>query len=428
MIKTWLFAAPKTRVPKDLLILLAISGLYFLSLSLSNTFVNVFLWKHTKNLIDIGFYNLMIVLFQPVTFLIAGRLAKKIDRVLVLRTGISFLALFFVSVLFLGAHARQFLLLFGGLLGIGYGFYWCAFNVLTFEVTEPETRDFFNGFQGLLTALGGMVGAAAGGWLIAALSDEIGYKIIFALSLLLFGIAVFASFFLKRRPAAGEFAVMRIIGERKRNPNWNAVLNARFFQGLREGTFLFFIGILIFLTTKSEWALGKFALVESGIMLLSYYAVSHFVKPVGRKKAILAGGLLLSASVLLLFAAHGFAVFIAYAVVTAGAYPLLSVPYMSLAYDTIGKGWEAGERRVEYIVVLDLFYNAGRLLSILLFLIVAQAFDPPFIALRYFVMGIGAAPLAMSVFVRRIALTDQPREKALMQPRGIEDGESGSTV
>jgi len=65
------------KIPKDLLLLLVISGLYFLGVALSNTFVNVFLWKHTKSFIDIGLYNLMIVIFQPLTFLVSGRLAKK---------------------------------------------------------------------------------------------------------------------------------------------------------------------------------------------------------------------------------------------------------------------------------------------------------------------------------------------------------------
>lgn len=46
----------------------------------------------------------------------------------------------------------------GGLLGVGYGFYWLAFNVLTFEITEPNTRDLFNGLLGAMTSVAGMIG------------------------------------------------------------------------------------------------------------------------------------------------------------------------------------------------------------------------------------------------------------------------------
>ncbi len=130
-------------VTKDLSLLLVIGGLYSLSIALSNTFVNVYLWKQSGEFIDIALYNLAAVIFQPLTFILAGRLAKKVDRVIVLRLGVSSLSFFFFTVLFLGEKTSENLLLLGSLLGVGMGFYWLAFNVLTFEITEPETRDFF---------------------------------------------------------------------------------------------------------------------------------------------------------------------------------------------------------------------------------------------------------------------------------------------
>lgn len=85
---------------KDLLLLLAIGGLYSLSVSLSNSFVNIYLWKQTGKYIDLAVYNLSVVILQPLTFIIAGRWAKKVDRVMVFRIGVAFLALFYLSVLF----------------------------------------------------------------------------------------------------------------------------------------------------------------------------------------------------------------------------------------------------------------------------------------------------------------------------------------
>ena len=40
---------------KDLYLLLMINGLYSLSIALSNTFVNIYLWKQSGNYLDIGF-------------------------------------------------------------------------------------------------------------------------------------------------------------------------------------------------------------------------------------------------------------------------------------------------------------------------------------------------------------------------------------
>lgn len=80
---------------RQLFLLLAIGGLYSLSIALSNTFVNVYVWKKVNSFHALGVYNLAIVTWQPLAFIVAGKIAKKIDRVIVLRMGVTFLALFF---------------------------------------------------------------------------------------------------------------------------------------------------------------------------------------------------------------------------------------------------------------------------------------------------------------------------------------------
>jgi YQGE family putative transporter len=78
-------------VSKDLLLLLIIGGLYALAISISNSFVNIYLWKQSGEFSDLAIYNLAVVVLQPLTFILAGKWAKRIDRVVVLRLGVSFL-------------------------------------------------------------------------------------------------------------------------------------------------------------------------------------------------------------------------------------------------------------------------------------------------------------------------------------------------
>ncbi|TCP31132.1 YQGE family putative transporter [Scopulibacillus darangshiensis] len=414
-------------VPKDLLLLLLIGGFYYLSIALSNTFVNVYIWKQSQSFLDIGLYNLMIVIFQPLTFILAGRWAKRIDRVIVMRLGVISLAVFFITVLLLGSHASQFLLLLGALIGIGFGFYWLAFNVLTFEITEPETRDFFNGFLGLLSSFAGMIGPLTAGWIISSMEKFTGYKVIFAVSLFLFTLAVITSFYLRRRPADGHFVIKRIISERGNNPQWKRVLNAHFFQGLREGTFVFVIGIWVFITTKSEMALGTFGFVESAVLFISYFFVSRLIKPSGRKKAILIGGILLYASVYLIAFKLTYTTLIFYAVTAAIAYPVLLVPYVSMTYDVIGKGWQAAEMRIEYIVVKEMFYNSGRIVSIILFLATVLIFNKE--GIRYLLLFIGLGHFFIYFCIRHVRLKTQHNRKInANSPEQFPDGESGSPI
>jgi MFS transporter, YQGE family, putative transporter len=393
----------EVELTKDLSLLLIIGGLYSLSVALSNTFVNIFLWKQTGEYSDIALYNLSIVVLQPLTFILAGRWAKKIDRVIVLRIGVIFLALFYLTVLVTGKNAATFLLLLGSLLGIGYGFYWLAYNVLTFEITEPETRDFFNGFLGILSSTGGMIGPMASGFIITRFEKFTGYSIVFGLSLSLFALAVFLSFSLKPRPAKGKYCFKRIVEERKHNPNWRLITNANFFQGLREGTFLFVISVFVYLSTGSELSLGTFGLINSGISFIAYYAASRLIKKKDRKKSILTGGIILYLAVLLIVWDVNFVKLLIYAGMIAIAYPLLLVPYMSTTYDVIGTGWKAAEMRIEYIVVREIFLNSGRIVSILSFLATVTWFDAEK-SIPILLLFLGAGHSVIYLFIRKVQI------------------------
>nr|WP_263325714.1 MFS transporter [Neobacillus sp. Marseille-Q6967] len=395
----------EVELTKDLTLLLIIGGLYSLSVALSNTFVNIFLWKQTGEYVDIALYNLSIVVLQPLTFILAGRWAKKIDRVIVFRIGVSFLAIFYLTVLITGENAAKYLLMLGGLLGVGYGFYWLAYNVLTFEITEPETRDFFNGFLGILSSTGGMIGPIAAGFIITRFQKFTGYSIVFGLSLSLFALAVFLSFSIKRRPAKGKYCFTRIITERKHNKNWRLLTNATFVQGLREGTFAFMISVFVYISTGSEMALGTFGLINSGISFIAYFAVSRLLKKEHRKKSILIGGILLYAALLLIVWDLTFIKLLIYGGIIAIAYPLLLIPYSSTAYDVIGTGWQAAEMRIEYIVVREAFLNMGRILSILIFIFTVTWFNVEK-SMPFLLLFLGTGHTMIYFFIRKVQIPE----------------------
>ncbi|MCM2588984.1 MFS transporter [Rossellomorea marisflavi] len=386
---------------KELALLLLIGGMYSLSIALSNTFVNIYLWKQSGRFVDLGIYNLTVVILQPLTFILAGRWAKKVDRVIVLRIGVIFLALFYISVLSFGSLAEHYLVVLGALLGIGYGFYWLAFNVLTFEITEPETRDFFNGFLGILTSAGGIIGPMLAGFIISRFESFQGYTIVFGISLFLFAVAVVLSFFLKRRPADGQYLFWRIFQERGNDPNWRRITNAHFFQGIREGTFIFAISVFVYISTGSEFALGTFGLVNSGIAFISYYIASRVIKKEFRKKAILLGGILLYLAVFLIVFDVTYTRLLIYAGLIAIAYPILLVPYISMTYDVIGTGWKAAEMRIEYIVVRELFLNGGRIVSVLAFIAAVTLFDQD-VSIPILLLLLGAGHSVIYFFIRKI--------------------------
>lgn len=393
----------KDSLNRDLLLLLLIGGLYSLGIFLSNTFVNVYLWRQTNDFLTIAMYNLAIFIFQPITFVVAGKLAKKVDRIIVLRLGVIFLALFFLTVLLIGNYAAIYNFLLGCLLGIGYGFYWLAFNVLTFEITEPDTRDFFNGFLGGLESLGGMIGPILAGFIIAKLPTEIGYTTVFSFSLGLFILAVICSFFLKRRKAEGKFSLKKVFAEVKTNDNWRNTILANIFQGMREGIFVFVVTIWVFLITKSEFALGIFNFTLSFMSFVFYLVVTKIIKQPLRKKAILLGSLVISFSVFIILFDLTYVHLLVYAFIIGIGYPIINVPFNSMTYDIIGTSSYAKELRIEYVVGLEICVNIGRVFSLIIFITTITIFHHTQ-PIPYLLAIFSQAYLFIYVFMRRVHL------------------------
>lgn len=415
MHKTLQFVLGKTNINRSLILLLVIGGLYSLGIYLSNTFVNIYLWKQAEgNYYTIATYNLAIFVFQAITFIVAGKIAKRVDRVIVLRLGVTFLSLFFLTVLMIGDKSAYYNFLLGSLLGIGYGFYWLAFNVLTFEITEPDTRDFFNGFLGVLQSFGGMIGPFSAGLIISKMDANVGYSTIFTISFILFISAVACSFFLKRRPADGVYLFKRVVEERKNNNNWNRILKAHLFQGLREGIFLFVITIWVYIVTQSELSLGMFNLYFSGFSFVFYFLATKFIKPYKRKKAILIGSLLLYVSLFIILVHASYVTLIIYGILIGIAYPIINVPYLSMTFDVIGKAWKAGDLRIEYIVVRELYSNIGRVISILVFIASISFFDAE-TAIPILLIVFGAMHLGVYLTVRNIYLTSSNKKEIMIK-------------
>lgn len=389
------------QISKDLKLLLIIGGLFALSNALSHTFVNLYIWKQKSEYLTIALYNLSTVIAQPIVFILAGRWAKQIDRVIVLRLGVFFLSIFYLVVLLLGGLAAKFVLLLGALQGVGFGFYWLAFNVLTFEITEPETRDIFNGFFGLLGSLAGMIGPLLAGWVITKMHNSTGYTIIFSISLGLFVLGVVMSFFLKRRKAEGRFELYQVIKWSELSLSWKSILLSNTALGLREGTFVFLITIWIFVAAGTELGLGLYSFITSFVSLLAYYVAGRFIKPEFRKRFILGGALILGLAVWIIAFKVTFPKLLTYGVIVSIAYPLVMVPFLSMNYNVIGQAKKAAEWRIEYIVGKELFLNAGRMVSILLFILVLSIFDIKE-ALPYFILIIGQTQLLLSILLRKV--------------------------
>jgi YQGE family putative transporter len=381
-------------------LLLVVNGLFGVASVLSGTFVGVYLWKAKNDLALLGWFALSGHIAMAVTFWLAGKWVKEHNKMNCLRMGVTVSALFYLLVLWLGNRAVHVVLLLGVVQGIGSGFFWLAFNVVYFEVTNPDNRDRFNGWAGLIGSGAGMVAPWISGALIVHMGGASGYRLIFSISLGVFMIGVIASFFLKKRKIAGTYEwLLPIRSIKNKHSPWRSVSTALVAQGIREGVFAFIIGLMVYISTASEARLGTFLLITSGVSLISFWATGKWMKKRYRSKAMLIGALVMTAAVLPFFWKVNMLTLLIFGVATSLFYPLYSLPVTSTVFDLIGGNDKSVSKREEYIVLRELSLNAGRILGGLLFIAVVTCSKSPLV-MNILLLVIGSFTLVNWWFMR----------------------------
>lgn len=381
--------------------LLVINTLFAAASGLSSTFLNIYLWKLLRNLDQIAIYNFFIFFFTAAGYACAGWIAKRTDRVYTLRIGIGILALFYVTILLLGPKVGVWSAGVGCLNGLGTGFYWLSLNILVFEVTEPETRDRFNGANGFLFAVASGIAPMAAAQILARLPWG-GYQLLFLLS---FGFFLTAVLFTRRLELGNcPPSYDLYVGFRPEEHRilWWRVLTGSLCLGLREGTVLFLPFLLVFLVTRSEILAGRYLLMTSACSLAAFYFVKRFLTAERRIFFARIAGLAMGASVLFLLLHLNSVSLFVFGILNSLFAPLLLIPYASLALDVMGRLPEAVHRKVEYLVIREVALNLGRCLSLLL-LIFSEFWWPDAISERVSFFVIGLSPLLGLISFKNIA-------------------------
>jgi len=395
--------SPK-HLAKDARLLLTTNTLFTLAIALSNTFVNVYLWKLEKDYILIGWFNFSHYFAIMLTYILAGKMAKKIDRTFILRLGVGVLAVFYLIVLLLGERTTDFYVLLGLILGVGQGFFWFSYDILYFEITEPENRDIFNGWNGLLTSLAGIIAPFLSGWFLARKTGVTGYKTVFFISLIIFVLAVIISLFFYKRKSTGRYRLNVAVSQAFQKSNWRYIVLGMMAQGGREGIIVFLIGILIYISTKSEFMLGSYTMIISAVSLVTYYVVGRFIKKNWRKHSMMVGTIMMGVAVVPMFLNINYTTLLIYGIGTSIFAPLYFIPLTSMIFDVIGLNEKTASLREEYIVVYDLGLNLGRLTMIAVFLGFVKLIGVEH--LRFLLLLAGSLQIVTWLFMRNVEIGD----------------------
>ncbi|MHA6531479.1 MFS transporter [Paenibacillus sp. BAC0078] len=392
----------KSLLRNQAVLLLAVGGLYMLASMLAGTFLNVYLWKSRQNFAMIGWFAVAQQVALGLSFWLGGKWVKEHNKMNALRLGIAVSGFFYLLVLRLGGNSVHYIWPLGLTLGLAIGFYWLAFNIVFFEITEAENRDFFNGWMGLLSSCTGIIGPWVSGWLISLWPGERGYRVVFIISLCIYSVAAALSFLLKKRKSEGTYLWLEPWKELSRAGSpWRFASGALLFQGLREGVFSFLIGLLVYIAAKEESKLGQFAFITSAVSLVSYYAAGKWFKPKYRLTGMLAGGLLLVAVIVPLLWKVSYGTLLIMGIGTSLCLPLYMLPMTSTSFDLMGLSAESAGKRVELVVLRELSLMSGRLLGMFVFIAVLSVNSSTQV-ITLLMLLLGTAPLGSWLVLRRL--------------------------
>jgi YQGE family putative transporter len=381
---------------KEAKILLVLSALFTFAMGLSGIFINIFFWKQTSNFMVITLYNLTHYLVTPITFFIAGVLAKRKNGIWSLRAGLLLFAIFFGLILYSGNRGVPYIYFLGILFGMASGFYWLAFNTLTFDFTSVNNRDTFNGIQGSCCGVAGAVAPITSGFIISRFKG--GYNIVFSITLGIFVILVLISLILKCKNYGSRLNIKKAIG--RNCEDWDKIRKATMIWGFRDVIIGFLISILIIETTKSELSLGTFSLIGSLVSSASFMLVQKIIKPSHRRLSIFLGAIGSFIAVLGLVFMVSYKTLIMYTLLDTIFIPFFIIQLSSSTFNVINRSHDE-DMRIEYMINKDLMLNGGRIISSLVLITMLTVFKNTSV-LKFYLLFIGFAPLASGFFLSKL--------------------------
>jgi YQGE family putative transporter len=383
---------------KNAKILLMVSALFTFSMGLSGIFVNVFFWKETKSFFIIAIYNLVNYILTPITFFLAGILAKKKNGIWSLRIGLFIYALFYILIIAVDNKGPLYIYLLGLVHGVATGFYWLAFNTLSFDFTDVTNRDTFNGFNGSCGGISAAIAPMISAYTISRFSGMKGYRIVFAMTFVILMVLVLVSIILKCENYSDKLDFKKSYSTNCEE--WAVIRKSTMFWGFRDVIIVFIINILVIQTTKSELSLGEFTFIASIISSATYILVQKIIKPSRRRISILVGTIGSFLAICGLIIKVSYSTLFIYIIMDAFFLPFFAIQLSSSTFNVINRAHEE-DMRIEYMINKDLVLNCGRIISLIVLITLLSIFKNSSI-LKFYLIFIGLAPIISGYFLRKL--------------------------
>lgn len=258
----------KNTLTKETKYLLIVGMLFLAGSNIASVFLNVYLVRLTNSIFIILFQNILNYVSLLIAFIIGTKFISKINLVTFLKTGIFSMIAYYLLILSLKEQAQLFLIPLGIFNGIGQGFYYFSFNLLTGQLVKESEQGCFFSYQQTFSYLFGIIMPSLSGYIISIYTKLTGYYILFFISALLLIIGIYMSIFIKGLTLNQNIRLLEVL-KLKGNKYWNANKYYNFSNGIRDSIFNQIFTVFAYTIISNEQIIGQFNSIMACIGIFS---------------------------------------------------------------------------------------------------------------------------------------------------------------
>lgn len=355
-----------TRLSHHYYLFLLVHTLFLVFTRIPAVFINTLLMNQTGDVNATLFFNGSIFMACALTMFISAQLLHCMQCRYMAAAGIIGYNVLYICYVLFQSGVGEYYLLFGLFNGMADGFYYISYGRMVLLYTDVQNRDSGMGIISTLSAGVNLAIPFLSGTVISLIGGIRGYAAVFSIAFLVAFVTMLTVFRLPQEEKTGGGHVryiqfLRLVQKKKL---LQMGLAGELLKGMREGTFMFILNIILYQLIRSEFLIGCNSLVTGFISILSFWYMSRFFTPGNRARHMFVSVTVLAVINLMCLQIVTPVMVLLFAAVNAFFAGLIEVSCYTTFFDVSQKVEEAEEFTPELLAFHELFVVSGRCIGL----------------------------------------------------------------
>lgn len=327
--------------------------------------INIYFWRITHNITFLVEYNVISDIVMVLAYIFGGKIAKEYNRFIPLRVGSILQVVYLTLIIFLKDGIVLHIIPIAILVGIAQGSYWLSDDLLKLDLTNPNNRlKFSAAFKILQSTANSVVPLIASILVIADGGLFYSYGRVFTLAIVFACLVFISSFFIseKKKFESSTYDFIGVSRELVKDKNIRIALIGTALSYV-SGYITIPLGLLLFVSSGTELSYGSYQFVTVLIVVITNYLGGKYFSRKDYRNILIYGGIANFLFVFILFVSQSYGAILLYGILTA-LFSFAYSPQYLLTLDAFNMYCkdekECVDKRVEYIVLQQVFVNLGR--------------------------------------------------------------------